>query len=220
MEKNGKIKKIGCLGAYSFVLFLFAFDCLYFWVSQKRQVVHYNKLTECFYGKHVTYLSGVYLWAYIFFILMPVVFFIFWKKKIRTVVLFALLFVLHVAVGTSFVIWLESMDNDGTYDGFGDFYRYEQQEPGGNWVLCIQEVYVSGSNPEESKQHNIIYVQTGYNTLEQVRKYKFGPADYEVSWKNDRVQIFQELWNEDKPNHSPYIDIYYDEWKKSGADID
>ena len=51
MEKNGKIKKIGCLGAYSFVLFLFAFDCLYFWVSQKRQVVHYNKLTECFYGK-------------------------------------------------------------------------------------------------------------------------------------------------------------------------
>lgn len=156
MEKNGKIKKIGCLGAYSFVLFLFAFDCLYFWVSQKRQVVHYNKLTECFYGKHVTYLSGVYLWAYIFFILMPVVFFIFWKKKIRTVALFALLFVLHVAVGTSFVIWLESMDNDGTYDGFGDFYRYEQQEPGGNWVLCIQEVYVSGSNPEESKQHNII----------------------------------------------------------------
>lgn len=119
MEKNGRIKKIGCLGAYSFVLFLFAFDCLYFWVSQKRQVVHYNKLTECFYGKHVTYLSGVYLWAYIFFILMPVVFFIFWKKKIRTVVLFALLFVLHVAVGTSFVIWLESMDNDGTYDGFG-----------------------------------------------------------------------------------------------------
>lgn len=82
MEKNGRIKKIGCLGAYSFVLFLFAFDCLYFWVSQKRQVVHYNKLTECFYGKHVTYLSGVYLWAYIFFILMPVVFFIFWKKKI------------------------------------------------------------------------------------------------------------------------------------------
>ena len=195
MEKNGRIKKIGCLGAYSFVLFLFAFDCLYFWVSQKRQVVHYNKLTECFYGKHVTYLSGVYLWAYIFFILMPVVFFIFWKKKIRTVVLFALLFVLHVAVGTSFVIWLESMDNDGTYDGFGDFYRYEQQEPGGNWVLCIQEVYVSGSNPEESKQHNIIYVQTGYNTLKQVREYKFGPADYEVSWKNDRVQIFQELWN-------------------------
>ena len=125
-----------------------------------------------------------------------------------------------MAVGTSFVIWLESMDNDGTYDGFGDFYRYEQQEPGGNWVLCIQEVYVSGSNPEESKQHNIIYVQTGYNTLKQVRKYKFGPADYEVSWKNDRVQIFQELWNEDKPNHSPYIDIYYDEWKKSGADID
>ena len=58
--KNGKIKKIGCLGAYSFVLFLFAFDCLYFWVSQKRQVVHYNKLTECFYGKHVTYLSGIY----------------------------------------------------------------------------------------------------------------------------------------------------------------
>ena len=143
-----------------------------------------------------------------------------WQKKIRTVVLFALLFVLHVAVGTSFVIWLESMDNDGTYDGFGDFYRYEQQEPGGNWVLCIQEVYVSGSNPEESKQHNIIYVQTGYNTLKQVRKYKFGPADYEVSWKNDRVQIFQELWNEDKPNHSPYIDIYYDEWKRSGADID
>ena len=81
MEKNGKIKKIGCLGAYSFVLFLFAFDCLYFWVSQKRQVVHYNKLTECFYVKHVTYLSGVYLWAYIFFILMPVVFFIFWKKR-------------------------------------------------------------------------------------------------------------------------------------------
>jgi len=81
MEKNGRIKKIGCLGAYSFVLFLFAFDCLYFWVSQKRQVVHYNKLTECFYGKHVTYLSGVYLWAYIFFILMPVVFFIFWKKR-------------------------------------------------------------------------------------------------------------------------------------------
>ena len=86
--------------------------------------------------------------------------------------------------------------------------------------LCIQEVYVSGSNPEESKQHNIIYVQTGYNTLKQVREYKFGPADYEVSWKNDRVQIFQELWNEDKPNHSPYIDIYYDEWKRSGADID
>ena len=27
MEKNGRIKKIGCLGAYSFVLFLFAFDC-------------------------------------------------------------------------------------------------------------------------------------------------------------------------------------------------
>ena len=46
MEKNGRIKKIGCLGAYSFVLFLFAFDCLYFWVSQKRQVaVSYTHLT-------------------------------------------------------------------------------------------------------------------------------------------------------------------------------
>ena len=56
--------------------------------------------------------------------------------------------------------------------------------------------------------------------MKQVRKYKFGPADYEASWKNDRVQIFQKLWNEDKTNHSPYIDIYYDEWKKSGADID
>lgn len=218
MGKNSKIKKIGYLGAYSFVLFLFVFDCLYFWVSQKQQVVHYNKLTECFYGKHVTYLSGVYLWAYIFFIMMPVVFFIFWKKKIRTVALCALLFVLHVAVGTSFVIWLESMDNDGTYDGFGELYRYEQ--PDGNWVLCIQEVYVSGSNPEESRQHKIIYVQTGYNTLKQVRKYKFGSDGYEVSWKNDRVQIFQELWDEDKPNHSPYIDIYYDEWKKAGADTD
>ncbi len=165
MGKNSKIKKIGYLGAYSFVLFLFVFDCLYFWVSQKQQFVHYNKLTECFYGKHVTYLSGVYLWAYIFFIMMPVVFFIFWKKKIRTVALCALLFVLHVAVGTSFVIWLESMDNDGTYDGFGELYRYEQ--PDGNRVLCIQEVYVSGSNPEESRQHKIIYVQTGYNTLKQ-----------------------------------------------------
>ena len=178
MGKNSKIKKIGYLGSYSFVLFLYAFDCLYFWVSHKQQVVHYNKLTECFYGKHVTYLSGVYLWAYIFFIMMPVVFFIFWKKKIRTVALCALLFILHVAVGTSVVIWLES------------------------------------------KQHNIIYVQTGYNTLKQVRKYKFGSDGYEVSWKNDRVQIFQELWDEDKPNHSPYIDIYYDEWKKAGADTD
>lgn len=89
MEKNGKIKKIGCLGAYSFVLFLFAFDCLYFWVSQKRQVVHYNKLTECFYGKHVTYLSGVYLWAYIFFILMPVVFFAWVRNTADIVQLFS-----------------------------------------------------------------------------------------------------------------------------------
>lgn len=218
MEKNGKIKKIGYLGAYCFVLFLFVFDCLYFWVSQKRQVFHYNKLTECFYGKHVTSFSGVYLWAYIFFILMPVVFFIFWKKKLRTVALFALLFVLHVAVGTPFVVWLESMDNDGTYDDSGDFYRYEQ--PDGNRVLCIQEVYVSGSNPEESREHKIIYVQTGYNALKKVREYNFGsmPVGYEVSWKNDRVQIFQELWDKDKPNHSPYIDIYYDEWKKAGAD--
>ena len=117
MEKNGKIKKIGYLGAYCFVLFLFAFDCIYFWLSQKRQIFHYNKLTECFYGKHVTSFSGVYLWAYIFFILMPVVFFIFWKKKLRTVALFVLLFVLHLAIGSSFVGWLESMDNDGTYDG-------------------------------------------------------------------------------------------------------
>lgn len=218
MEKNGKFKKIGWLGAYCFVLFLFIFDCLYFWVSQKRQVFHYNKLTECFYGKHVTSFSGVYLWAYIFFIIMPIVFFIFGKKKLRTVALFALLFVLHVAIGTSFVVWLESMDNDGTYDGFGDFYRYEQ--PDGNRVLCIQEVYVSGSNPEESKQHKIIYVQTGYNALKKVREYNFGsrPVGYEVSWKNDRVQIFQELWDEDKPNNSPYIDIYYYEWKRAGAD--
>lgn len=218
MEKNGKIKKIGYLGAYSFDLFLFAFDCLYFWVSQKQQVFHYNKLTECFYGKHVTFLSGVYLWAYIFFILMPVVFFIFWKKKLCTVVLFALLFVLHVAVGTSLVVWLESMDNDGTYDGFRDFYRYEQ--PDGNRVLCIQEVYVSGSNPEDSRDRKIIYVQTGYNTLKKVREYNFGSTGYEVSWKSDRVQIFQKLWDEDRPNNSPYIDIYFDEWKKAGADID
>lgn len=56
--------------------------------------------------------------------------------------------------------------------------------------------------------------------MKQVRKYKFGSDGYEVSWKNDRVQIFQELWDEDKPNHSPYIDIYYDEWKKAGADTD
>ena len=81
MEKNGRIKKIGCLGAYSFVLFLFAFDCLYFWVSQKRQVVHYNKLTECFYGKHVTYLSGVYLWAYIFLSLCLLFSLFFGKRK-------------------------------------------------------------------------------------------------------------------------------------------
>lgn len=39
MEKNGKIKKIGCLGAYSFVLFLFAFDCLYFWVRNTADIV-------------------------------------------------------------------------------------------------------------------------------------------------------------------------------------
>ena len=81
MEKNGRIKKIGCLGAYSFVLFLFAFDCLYFWVSQKRQVVHYNKLTECFYGKHVTYLSGVYLWADIFLSLCLLFSLFFGKRK-------------------------------------------------------------------------------------------------------------------------------------------
>jgi hypothetical protein len=81
-------------------------------------------------------------------------------------------------------------------------------------------VYVSGSNPEDSRDRKIIYVQTGYNSLKQVRKYKFGSDGYEVSWKNDRVQIFQELWDEDKPNHSPYIDIYYDEWKKAGADTD
>ena len=112
---------------------------------------------------------------------MPVVFFIFWKKNLRTVALSALLLVLHLAVGTSFTAWLDSMDNDGTYDSCSDFYRYEQQEPGGNRVLCIQEVYVSGSNPEESKQHNIIYVQTGYNSLKQVRKYKFGSDGYEVS---------------------------------------
>ncbi len=142
----------------------------------------------------------------------------FLEKKLCTVVLFALLFVLHVAVGTSLVVWLESMDNDGTYDGFRDFYRYEQ--PDGNRVLCIQEVYVSGSNPEDSRDRKIIYVQTGYNTLKKVREYNFGSTGYEVSWKSDRVQIFQELWNEDKPNHSPYIDIYYDEWKKAGADID
>lgn len=220
MGENGKIKKIGYVCAYGFVLLLFVFDCLYFWVSQKLQVFHYNKLTECFYSKHVTSFSGVYLWAYIFFIIMPIVFFIFWKKKLRTVALFVLLFVLHLAIGTSFVIWLESMDNDGTYDDFGDFYRYEQ--PDGNLVLCIQEVYVSASNPEESREHKIIYVQTGYNTLKKVRECKVGskPRDYKVSWKNDRVQIFQELWDEDKPYHSPYIDIYYDEWKKAGADID
>ena len=39
MKKNGRIKKIGCLGAYSFVLFLFAFDCLYFWVRNTADVV-------------------------------------------------------------------------------------------------------------------------------------------------------------------------------------
>ena len=220
MEKNGKIKKIGYLGAYCFVLFLFAFDCIYFWLSQKRQIFHYNKLTECFYGKHVTSFSGVYLWAYIFFILMPVVFFIFWKKKLRTVALFVLLFVLHLAIGSSFVGWLESMDNDGTYDGFDDFCRYEQQELNRTLVLCIQEVYASGSNPEESREHNIFYVQTGYNTLKKVRESKVRSMGYEVSWKNDRVQIFQELWDKDKPDNSPYIDIYYDEWKKAGADID
>lgn len=219
MKKNGKAKKVGYVCAYGFVLFLFVFDCLYFWVSQKLQVFHYNKLTECFYSKHVTFFSGVYLWAYIFFILMPIVFFIFWKKKLRTVALFALLFVLHLAIGTSFVIWLESMDNDGTYDDFGDLYRYEYEQPDSNLVLCIQEVYVSGSNPEESKGHKIIYVQTGYNTLKKVRECKVGtiPGSYEVSWKYNRVQI---LWDEDKPDNSPYIDIYYDEWKKAGADID
>lgn len=112
------------------------------------------------------------------------------------------------------------MDNDGTYDGFDDFYRYEQQELNRTLVLCIQEVYASGSNPEESREHNIFYVQTGYNTLKKVRESKVRSMGYEVSWKNDRVQIFQELWDKDKPDNSPYIDIYYDEWKKAGADID
>ena len=97
MEKNGRIKKIGCLGAYSFVLFLFAFDCLYFWVSQKRQVVHYNKLTECFYGKHVTYLSGVYLWAYIFLSLCLLFSLFFGKRKYEP------LFYLHCCLSC---LWL------------------------------------------------------------------------------------------------------------------
>ena len=48
------------------------------------------------------------------------------------------------------------------------------KSPVGIGYYVYREVYVSGSNPEESKQHNIIYVQTGYNTLKQVRKYKFG----------------------------------------------
>jgi len=79
-------------------------------------------------------------------------------------------------------------------------------------------VYVSGSNPEDSRDRKIIYVQTGYNILKKVREYNFGSTGYEVSWKSDRVQIFQKLWDEDRPNNSPYIDIYFDEWKKAGAD--
>ena len=68
MEKNGKIKKIGCLGAYSFVLFLFAFDCLYFWVSQKRQVVHYNKLYRVFLWQTCYLLVWrIFMGVYIFY---------------------------------------------------------------------------------------------------------------------------------------------------------
>lgn len=211
MGKNGRIKKIGHLSAYGIVLLLFVFDCVYFWISKKLQVFHYNKLTEFLYGKHVTSFSGVYLWAFIFFIIIPIVFFIFREKNLRTVVLFALSLILHLVIGIICVCWLESMDNDGTYDDFGDLYCYEQ--PNGNLILCIQEVYASASNPEDSREHKIIYVQTGNNTLKKVREWKIGsrPVSYKVSWKNDRVRIFQELWDEDKLNNSPFIDIYYNE---------
>lgn len=80
MEKNGKIKKIGCLGAYSFVLFLFAFDCLYFWVSQKRQVVHYNKLTECFMANMLPTCLA-YIYGRIYFLSLCLLFSLFFGKR-------------------------------------------------------------------------------------------------------------------------------------------
>lgn len=83
------------------------------------------------------------------------------------------------------------MDNDRTYEGFSGFYHYEQSD--GNRALCVQEVYVLGSNSEESKEHKIICVQTVYNILKKVREYKFGSIGYEAFRKDDRVQILQEF---------------------------
>ena len=80
MEKNGRIKKIGCLGAYSFVLFLFAFDCLYFWVSQKRQVVHYNNLQSVFMANMLPTCLA-YIYGRIYFLSLCLLFSLFFGKR-------------------------------------------------------------------------------------------------------------------------------------------
>lgn len=202
------LKKKIILILYGIVVVLLGFDLLYRLISLKLQVMHYTTLAKFALGRHLTYFLGVYPWAFMLFLIIPIFFICFSRKKILTIVLGVALFIVHLIIVIIGFYSMEQIDNDREYYDYGEFSSVENEEKG--IKICVQNVYI---NPEEG--YCIIALQTGINTLKKVKECDFTIYNDEISayWGKDMVVIGSEAFNGDRIN----IDISYDELKRAAG---
>lgn len=189
-SKRGKVKKDEgikpkakkhIITAYFAAGALFLAEYIYYKVTVSFDVMHYSNFLLSIYEKPVTQYSGLHIIALLILLFMPIVIFILKKKTLFRVIICIIIFAINLFICMMLFVFIASSDAFGNH---GLCYFDKAKQPGGGIIICSQiteDYYDDMVN---------IYVETGFNTLKEIRNTNIPRGTRQkICWEDDRVKV-------------------------------
>lgn len=168
--------------AYCTAFVLFLAEYIYYKVTVAIDVVHYNNFLLFLHNRNtVTQYSGLYVIALFIVALMPLIIFILKRKTLLRLVLFIIIYIIYLLMCMILAVVIASSDK---FAHQPPCYFDKSGQPGGGIIICsqiTQDFYYDEVN---------VYVETGYNTLKEIRNIHV-PREtrQEIYWDDGMVNI-------------------------------
>ena len=190
MEKIRKIK----MKKYYLILFaligvLFIIEAIFYFNSFNNNIMHYNYFVpDWINGGHITYFTGVWIFAIGILILLPIGSLMLKKKNIRSISMAALNLLVNMLICIVIIMVIELFDSNWTFISFGRFQKYSNSEMG--ITICTQEFYPDFMSPTDYMGYGIIYVETDPNQLIKVEEYDlYYENQYDIKWGEESLRL-------------------------------
>ncbi len=192
-----------------FVGVLLVVESIFCFFSIKSETRHYNYFAlNWLTGEHLTYFIGVWIFAIVILILIPIVSLLFKEKSTSSILLSLLNLFINVLVSIAIIITIEFTDSAWTFNSLGKLQKYSNTKIG--ITVCTQEVYPDFASASDYIGYGIIYIETGFDQLKPVKEYNLFPeSHYDITWEKEsfRMTVFD---NENKKKQE--ISIRYKEF--------